>query len=120
MNKLLPVVIGLVIGAMGTFAYMISRMHATHTVTYRLAGQQGCRVRVNYAANDMGGATPAEGLLPWELSATLAGGDVASITHVEVLAGGEACRPTCTILVDGAQAFATNAPTCQIVVGRFW
>jgi hypothetical protein len=61
----------------------------------------------------------AEGILPWETSVTLKGGDVALIRNVEIL-GGTNCSPSCTILVDGSMAVSTSAPTCQRVIGWMW
>lgn len=121
MQKIVLIVLGFILGAISVYAYTYSSATASHNVTYRLEGPQGCRVRVAYQSGGLAGTTEnVEGLLPWETSVNLKGGEVASVSTTGAV-GGSNCAPSaCSILIDGKSMVTSTAPTCQRVIGWMW
>lgn len=106
------------LGAVVLLAALMTWFKGDRSVTFKMQGQQGCRVRVAYGPGDVPDdhRQHADALLPWEATQTMHGGEIA---RVEVQSG-EACQPSCEIRVDGSTALSSSASTCAIVVGRFW
>ena len=110
---------GLVVGSAGVYGWLLWRMDHDHTVTYRVEGQEGCHVTVQYGQG-LGITPQVEGILPWETTVNLRGSEVARIINVQVQDGQGSCDAMCVLSIDGTEAMRGTLPACEAVVGRFW
>lgn len=110
-------IVAVLVGVVVEWTRLSSEARGLHDITYRLEGPAGCHVVVIYIGgiNGIPERRQVEGILPWETTVTLRGGEAASVERVQPV--GQACGVSCSIRQDGHAYLTSSESTCSRAVG---